>query len=206
MLLITLVASPLGIASAVYLEEYAKRGRIYHVVSLGIDILGGIPSIIFGLFGMLVFVEKLRWGFCLASGTITVSLMVLPTIVRTSQDAIHAVSPFLREASYALGATRTETIWKVVVPSARRGIITGLILAVGRAIGETAALIYTIGSGTALATSISMPSRPLAMHVYLSITEGQGMDKAFATAFVLMVLVFVFDITANRLTAGKEHV
>ncbi len=204
-LLVTLVSAPLGIASAVYLEEYSKRGKVYQVVSTAIDILNGIPSIIFGLFGMLVFVEKFHWSFCLASGTLTVSLMVLPTIVRTSQDAIHTVSRELREGSFALGATRIETIWKVVLPAAKRGIVTGMILAIGRAVGETAALIYTVGSGAALATNPMMPARTLAMHIYLTITEGQGMDKAFATALVLMVLVFVFDIAANRLATGKEH-
>lgn len=204
-LLVALVSAPLGIASAVYLEEYSKRGKAYQVVSAAIDILNGIPSIIFGLFGMLVFVEKFHWSFCLASGTLTVSLMVLPTIVRTSQDAIHSVPRALREGSLALGATRVETIWKVVLPAAKRGIVTGMILAIGRAVGETAALIYTVGSGAALATSPMMPARTLAMHIYLTITEGQGLDKAFATALVLMVLVCVFDFAANRLAAGREH-
>jgi phosphate ABC transporter permease subunit PstA len=198
-----LVASPLGIATALYLEEYAHKGRVYRLISDGIDILSGIPSIIFGLFGMLVFVQKLHWGFSLASGAVTVSLMVLPTIVRTSVEAVRSIPGGLREASLALGATRMETIFRVVLPSAKKGILTGLVLALGRTLGETAALLFTIGSNTATAKNLLSSCRVLAMHIYLSITEGQSMDKAFASSLVLIVLVLGINITAHLLMGGK---
>ncbi|AEC01665.1 phosphate ABC transporter permease PstA [Parasphaerochaeta coccoides] len=209
--LTTLIAAPLGIAAAVYLVEYAKKGRLTSIIRSGIDVLASIPSIIFGLFGLLVFVQLLGWSFSLISGTLTVALMILPTIIRTSEEAIRSVEQRLREASIGMGATKMETIWRVVLPSALNGITTGIILAMGRAIGETAALLYTIGSSTAVATGLSSGSRVLALHIMLTINEGQSFDKAFASAFVLIVVVLIINTTArwmmNRASVknkGKE--
>lgn len=210
--LTTLIAGPLGIAAAVYLVEYAKKGRLTSIIRAGIDVLAGIPSIIFGLFGLLVFVQLFGWSFSLISGTLTVALMILPTIIRTSEEAIHSVDRSLREASVGLGATKIETIWKVVLPSAANGITTGIILAIGRAVGETAALIYTIGSSTDFVKSLTSSSRVLAMHIYLTITEGQSFDRAFASAFVLVVVVLTINFIARvlmtssfRKQRGKEN-
>ncbi|MFA6846590.1 MAG: phosphate ABC transporter permease PstA [Sphaerochaetaceae bacterium] len=201
-LLTLLVAGPLGISAAVYLEEYARKGKIKDSISSAIDILSGIPSIIFGLFGLLVFVQLCGWSFSLISGTLTVSLMILPTVIRTSQEAIKTVNPALKEASLALGATKLETIWHIVLPSSKRGIVTGLILAIGRSIGETAALIYTIGSSTDLVHGLTSSCRVLSMHIYLTITEGQSSDKAFASALVLVVMVLLINTLAKILMKG----
>lgn len=195
--LTTVIAAPLGIGAAVYLVEYAKKGRLTAIIRSGIDVLASIPSIIFGLFGLLVFVQLMGWSFSLISGTLTVALMILPTIIRTSEEAIRSVDQRLREASMGMGATKMETIWRVVLPSALNGITTGIILAMGRALGETAALLYTIGSSTAIATGLFSGSRVLALHIMLTINEGQSFDKAFASAFVLIVMVLAINTFAR---------
>ena len=203
MVLVTvLIAAPLGVGAAAFLVEYPKNNKLLSVIRTGVDLLAGVPSIIFGLFGLLVFVQLAGWSFSLISGALTISIMILPTIVRTSEEAIRSVDRSLREASIALGATRVETIWKVVIPSATPGITTGIILAIGRAVGETAALIYTIGSSTDLATGPLDSARVLAMHIFLTITEGQSLDRAFASAFVLVVLVLFINIFA-RFAVGR---
>jgi phosphate transport system permease protein len=192
-LLTVLIATPISVAGAIYLVEYAKKGRISTLIKTGIDLLAAVPSIIFGLFGLLVFVQFFDLGFSLISGVLTLSLMILPTILRTSEEAIRSVSPSLKEASRGLGATKIETIIKIVIPSASRGITTGIILAIGRALGETAALIFTIGSSTSIASNLKSSSRVLAQHIYLIITEGGSIDEAFASALVLIVLVLIIN-------------
>jgi phosphate transport system permease protein len=198
-ILTTLFAAPLGVAAAVYLAKYAKRGKLTQIIRAGIDLLAGVPSIIFGLFGLLVFVQLLGWSFSLISGVLTLVLMILPTIVRTSEEAIKSVNPSLENASRGLGATKIETIWKITLPSAANGITTGVILAIGRAVGETAALIFTIGSSTDVATGLDSSARVLAQHIYLTITEGQSIDHAFASALVLIVLVLFINTSARML-------
>lgn len=194
MIALTLVcAVPFGIFAAVYLVLYAKEGRLLYILRLGTETLAGIPSIIFGLFGMLVFVQALGWGISLLSGCLTLALMILPTIVRTSEEAIKAVSPALNEGSVALGATKVQTIFKVVLPSAFPAITAGVILAAGRALGETAALIYTMGSNYNLTSGLFDSTRTLAVHLYLIIAEGISSEKAFAAATVLVVLVFIIN-------------
>lgn len=192
-----LIAGPLGIGAAAFLVEYPHNKRLLSIIRSGVDVLAGIPSIIFGLFGLLVFVQLLGWSFSLASGSMTIAIMILPTIIRTSEEAIRSVPRSVIEASIALGATKVETIWKVVLPTASPGITTGIILAIGRAVGETAALIYTIGSSTGFATSPLDSARVLAMHIFLTITEGQSFDRAFASALVLVVLVLFINILAR---------
>lgn len=198
MVLITIAfASPLGIGAAVFLVEYPTGKRLVSIIRSGVDVLAGIPSIIFGLFGLLVFVQLFGWGFSLLSGSLTIAIMVLPTIIRTSEEAIRMVDRNIVEASIALGATKAETIWKVIIPAASPGIITGIILAIGRAMGETAALIYTVGSSTDFALGPLDSARVLAMHIYLTITEGQSLDRAFASALVLLVMVLAINIIAR---------
>lgn len=199
MLLMTVaIAGPVGVAAAVYLVEYARQGRLLRLMRLGTETLAGIPSIIFGLFGMLVFVEALGFGFGLLSGCLTLSLMILPTIVRTSEEAIKAVPRTLREGSLALGATKLQTIRKVVVPAAGPGILTGLLLGIGRAVGETAALLFTMGSDYKLATGPFSSARALSTHVYLLFAEGISFDRAFSTATVLVAVVLAFNLAAKR--------
>jgi phosphate transport system permease protein len=203
MLILTLLlAGPVGVAAAVYLVEYAKQGTLVRIIRLGTETLAGIPSIIFGLFGFLFFVNILGFGFGLMSGCLTLTLMILPTIVRTSEEALKSVSGSLREGSLALGATKLQTILRVVVPAASPGILTGLILAIGRAVGETAALLFTMGSDYKLAKGLFSSARSLSAHVYLLFAEGISFDRAFSTATVLIVIVLAFNAAA-RILVGR---
>jgi phosphate transport system permease protein len=200
MLLLTLlIAAPIGVAAAVYLVEYARQGPLVRLLRLGTETLAGIPSIIFGLFGFLVFVNILHFGFGLLSGCLTLTLMILPTVVRTSEEALKSVPRSLREGSLALGATKLQTIARVTVPAAAPGILTGLILGVGRAVGETAALLFTMGSDYKLAKGLFSSARVLSSHVYLLFAEGISFDRAFSTATVLIVIVLIFNYAARRL-------
>jgi phosphate transport system permease protein len=193
------MAAPIGVAAAVYLIEYAKQGALVRLLRLGTETLAGIPSIIFGLFGFLFFVSILHLGFGLLSGCLTLTLMILPTIVRTSEEALKSVPSSLREGSLALGATKLQTILRVTIPAAAPGILTGLILGVGRAVGETAALIFTMGSDYKLAKGLFSSARVLSSHVYLLFAEGISFDRAFSTATVLIAIVLVFNFAARRL-------
>lgn len=189
---------PPGLFAAIYLVEYAKEGPIMRIIRLGTETLAGIPSIIFGLFGMLVFVEGFGWGISLISGSFTLLLMILPTIVRTSEEALKAVSPALKEGSLALGATKIQTIFKVVLPAAFPAIISGIILAIGRALGETAALIYTMGSNYNLTSGLTDSTRTLSVHLYLLIAEGISTDKAFASGTILVILIFAINYLSRK--------
>ncbi len=200
--LTVLFAAPIGIAAAVYLVEYARQGTLLRILRLGTETLAGIPSILFGLFGFIFFVGILGFGFGLLSGSLTLTLMILPTIVRTSEEALKSVSRALREGSLALGATKLQTIVRVVIPAAAPGILTGVILAVGRAVGETAALLFTLGSDYQLAKGLFSSARALAAHVYLLFAEGISFDRAFATATVLVVVVLGFNFAARALLRG----
>lgn len=205
MLLITVaMAGPIGVAAAVYLVEYAKQGPLVSAIRLGTETLAGIPSIIFGLFGFLFFVDILGFGFGLMSGCLTLTLMILPTIVRTSEEALKSVPKSLREGSLALGATKLQTIVRVVVPAASPGILTGLILAIGRAVGETAALLFTMGSDYKLAKGLFSSARSLSAHVYLLFAEGISFDRAFSTATVLILVVLAFNAAA-KLLVGRMN-
>jgi phosphate transport system permease protein len=199
LILTVIIAAPISVAAAVYLVEYARQGPLLRLLRLGTETLAGIPSIIFGLFGMLFFVEILHFGFGLLSGCLTLTLMIMPTIVRTSEEALKAVSKSLREGSLALGATKLQTVARVVVPAAASGILTGLILGIGRAVGETAALIFTMGTDYKLAKGLFSSARVLATHIYLLFAEGISFDRAFSTATVLIVIVLVFNLAARRL-------
>ncbi len=198
-------AAPLGVMAAVYLVEYARQGPLLRLLRLGTETLAGIPSIIFGLFGFLFFVTILGFGFGLLSGSLTLTLMILPTIVRTSEEALKAVPRSLREGSLALGATKLQTIFKVVVPTAAPGILTGLLLAVGRAVGETAALLFTMGADYKLARGLFSSARSLSSHVYLLFAEGVSFDMAFSTATVLVAVVLIFNLSAKRLVARMRR-
>lgn len=204
-ILVLLISTPIGIGAALYLSQYAKKGRLTSIIRAGIDLLSGVPSIIFGLFGMLVFVQLFGWGFSLISGCLTLSLMILPTIIRTSEESINTVDNQMIFASRGLGATKIETIFKIVLPSAKKGIVTGVILAIGRALGETAALVFTIGSSTDAVSSLTSSSRVLAQHIYLTIIEGQSIDKAFAASLQLIILELIINsIAKSMMNKGKK--
>ena len=202
-----LIAVPLGVFTAIYLVEYAGRGnKLVEVVRLTSETLSGIPSIVYGLFGMLFFVTTLGWGMSLLAGALTVSIMILPLIIRTTEEALLAVPDMYREASYGLGAGRLRTVFRVVLPSAVPGILAGVILATGRIVGETAALIYTAGTVAKVATSVYSSTRTLAVHMYLLSSEGFNTNEAYATAVVLLVIILAINglsnLAAKRLTKG----
>jgi phosphate transport system permease protein len=192
------IAVPLGVGSALYLEEYAdRRSRFAYLVNLTSETLAGIPSIIFGLFGFVIFVIFLNLGWSIFSGGITLAIMVLPTFIRTSQEAINSVPHEYRENSLALGASKWQTISKIIIPSAVSGIITGIILAAGRAVGETAAVVLTAGSSLGMPVLLSDPARTMSVHLYMLAMEGISMERAFGTAFLIIVLVIIINYLAN---------
>ena len=198
-ILTVLFSTPLGIGAAVYLTEYAKQGRLVRILRLGTETLAGIPSIIFGLFGFIVFVTLMRLGIGLLSGTLTLTLMILPTIVRTAEEAIKAVPRSFRAGSLALGAGKWQTIYKVVLPAAAPGILTGVILAIGRAVGETAALLFTMGFDYRTVKNLSTSARVLSTHLYQLVKEGISFDRAFATATILIFIVLIVNVLTTKL-------
>ncbi|MEI8243733.1 MAG: phosphate ABC transporter permease PstA [bacterium] len=195
-LLALAIALPLGVGTAVYLCEYTREGRMTHVIRFGTDCLAGIPSIIFGLFGLVFFVGILRLGWSLLSGGLTLAIMILPTIIRTSEEAIRAVPSAYREVSCSMGATRWETVRKVVLPNALPGIITGVMLGLGRCISETAAVIFTAGTVAQMPASAFDSVRTMAVHFYLLAREGISSGNAYGTAAVLILTVLLVNLTA----------
>ena len=204
-LLSLLLAVPIGIFSAIFLAEYAGKGnKFVDIIRLTTETLSGIPSIVYGLFGMLFFVSTCHWGFSLLAGAFTLAIMILPLIMRTTEEALLSVPDSYREGSFGLGAGKLRTVFYMVLPSAVPGILAGVILAIGRIVGETAALIYTAGSVAQVPSSVLGSGRTLAVHMYLLASEGLYMDQAYATAVILLVLVVVINtvsgIVAKRLT------
>lgn len=203
-----LVSVPIGIFSAIYLVEYAKKGnKFVELIRLTTETLSGIPSIVYGLFGMLFFVNALQWRLSLLAGAFTVAIMVLPSIMRTTEEALKSVPDNYREGSFGLGAGKLRTIFCIVLPSAIPGILAGVILAIGRIVGETAALIYTAGTVAEVPENIMKSGRTLAVHMYNLSTEALYMNQAYATAVVLLLLVIgintLSSFVAKKLTKGK---
>ena len=198
-LLSILFATPLGVGTAIFLTEYTKESIFTKIIRFGVESLAGIPSILYGLFGFIFFVIKLKMGWSLLAGVLTITIMILPTIIRTSEEAIKAVPRNLRIVSYSLSATKWETVTKVVLPSAIPGILTGIMLSVGRAVGETAAVIFTMGSSLRLPTSLMDSGRTMAVHFYILAREGISMEKAYGTALVLVVSILLINVVAYYL-------
>ena len=193
-LLSLVIAVPFGIFAAIYLVEYAKKGsKLVKIIRITTETLQGIPSIIFGLFGLLFFSTALHWGYSLLSGSMTLVIMILPLIIRTTEEALLGVPDAYREASFGLGAGKLRTVFKVVLPSAIPGILSGVVLATGRIVGETAALIYTAGSVAKVPESLMGSGRTLAVHMYVLSSEGLYMDQAYATAVILLLFVLVLN-------------
>ncbi len=189
-----LIAVPLGVSCAIYLVEYAKRGnKLVKIIRVTTETLSGIPSIIYGLFGMLFFVTALKWRYSILAGSFTVAIMILPLIIRSTEEALKTVDDSYREGSYGLGAGKLRTVFRIVLPSSVAGIFSGIILAIGRIIGETAALIYTSGTIAKMPTSVMDSARTLSIHMYALSGEGLHMDEAAATAVVLLVTVFCLN-------------
>lgn len=189
-----LMAVPVGVFSAVYLAEYSKKGsKLVKLIRLTVETLAGIPSIVYGLFGFLAFVIALKWEYSFLAGSITLAIMVLPVIMRTTEEAIMAVPDSYREGSFGLGAGKLRTIFRIVIPSAMSGILSGVILAIGRIVGETAALIFTAGTTAAVPENMFSSTRTLAVHMYCLLSEGLYTEQAYATAVVLLVMVIIIN-------------
>lgn len=204
-LLSLLIAVPFGIFSAIFLVEYAGKGnKFIEVIRLTTETLSGIPSIVYGLFGMLFFVNTLKWGFSVLAGAFTLSIMILPLIMRQTEEALKAVPDSYREGSFGLGAGKLRTVFRIVLPSAVPGILAGVILAIGRILGETAALIYTAGTVAQVPKNVLGSGRTLAIHMYMLSSEGLYMNQAYATAVILLVLVVAINtlsgVVAKKLT------
>ena len=203
MVLLTIViATPIGIFTAIYLNEYAHEGKIVAVIRFAIDSLSGIPSIIYGLFGMIFFVTALKFDYSILSGSITLSIMILPTIIRTSEESLKSVPVSFKEGSLGLGASKLRTIFKIALPSAMTGIVTAVILSIGRIVGETAAVYLTAGMTPQVPENIMSSGRTLSVHLYMLAKEAVTPDafsKAYATGTVLIITVFIINTLANFL-------
>lgn len=205
-----LIAVPIGVGSAIYLNEYARRGnKIVNAVSVAAETLSGIPSIVYGLFGSLFFVRALSLGLSLISGALTLSIMILPLIMRTTEEALISVPDSYREGSFGLGAGKLRTVFKIVLPSAIPGILSGVILGIGRIVGESAALIFTAGTVAEVATNLSDSARTLSVHMYTISGEGLYINETYATAVILLVLVIIINavsgFVAKKLGGGKNN-
>ncbi|NLK36580.1 MAG: phosphate ABC transporter permease PstA [Epulopiscium sp.] len=209
-LLSLLLAVPLGVFSAIYLVEYAKRGnKLVSVIRITAETLSGIPSIVYGLFGMLFFVTTLKLGYSLLAGSLTLSIMLLPFIMRTTEEALKSVPDSYREGSFGLGAGKLRTIFRIVLPAAIPGVLAGVILATGRIVGETAALIYTAGTVAEIPKNILSSGRTLSVHMYALASEGLYMNQSYATAVVLLIIVVIINsisnIVAHQLMKGHGN-
>ena len=207
-LLSLVIAVPFGIFASIYLVEYAKKGsKLVKIIRITTETLQGIPSIIFGLFGLLFFSTALHWGYSLLAGAMTLVIMILPLIIRTTEEALMGVPDAYREASFGLGAGKLRTVFKVVLPSAIPGILSGVVLATGRIVGETAALIYTAGAVAKVPSSLMGSGRTLAVHMYVLSSEGLYMDQAYATAVILLIFVLMLNwisgVCAKRLSKAS---
>lgn len=195
-----IVAGPLGIFSAIYLVEYAKRGnKLVSVVRITAETLSGIPSIVYGLFGFLMFAIAFGWGYSLLGGALTLAIMILPLVMRTTEEALKSVPDTFREGSFGLGAGKLRTVFRIVLPSAVPGILAGIILSVGRIVGETAALLYTAGTVAGVATNVMDSGRTLSVHMYALLSEGLYTDQAYATAVILLILVIIINAFSSMI-------
>lgn len=204
-----LFAAPLSVLAAIYMTEYSKQGVLINIIRFFTTNLAGIPSIIFGLFGYMFFSKLLGWSWSLLSGSATIAVVILPTLIRTSEEAIMTVPIGYKEGSLALGATKWQTMRKVVLPTASPGIINGIILGMGRIFGETAALFFTLGSGVDIATSLMDSARSLSLHLYTLAKQGISVGKAYGTATVLIVIILILNLIAGafdrRINRYKER-
>lgn len=205
-----LMAVPAGVFAAIYLAEYARRGNIFvRIIRTTAQTLSGIPSIVYGLFGYLMFCVYLKLGYSMLAGTLTLAIMILPLIMRTTEEALCAVPDSYREASYGLGAGKLRTVFKVILPNAMPGILSGIILGIGRIVGETAALIYTAGTVAGAVTKFTDSGRTLSVHMYALLSEGLYMDEAYATAVILLIAVMVINAVsgfiASKITQKERN-
>lgn len=210
-LLTLLVATPIGVFTGFYLVEYAKKGnKLVEIIRIATETLSGIPSIVYGLFGMLFFVIRLGFQYSLLAGTLTAAIMVLPLIIRSTEEALISVDDSLREASFGLGAGKLRTIFLIVLPVAMPGILSGVILSIGRVVGETAALMFTLGTATKIPNQLvnsGASGRTLALHMYMLSSEGMHVNESYATGVILLIIIFLINslstFLGNKLTKGR---
>ncbi len=195
----TIIAAPLGVGTAFYLTEYTREGKITKIIRFSAESLAGIPSIIYGLFGFIFFVIYLQLGWSILSGGLTLAVMILPTIIRISEEAIRTVPPIYREVSFSLGGTKWQTMTRALIPTALPGIATGIVLGIGRCVAETAAVILTAGSALRIPTSLFSPTRTMAVHFYILAREGISLERAYGTAALLIILILIINVVANYL-------
>lgn len=194
-----IIAAPFGIGTAIYLTEYTQESKITRIIRFSAESLAGIPSIVYGLFGFIFFVIYLKMGWSILSGGLTLAIMILPTIIRTTEEAIHTVPKLYREVGFSLGATKWQAVTKTVLPTALPGIVNGVILSIGRCVAETAAVMLTAGSTLRMPTSLFSPTRTMAVHFYILAREGISMDNAFGTAALLIILILLINVGFNML-------
>jgi len=194
-----IVGAPLGVGTAIFLREYTRESKTSRMIRFGTDCLAGVPSIIFGLFGFVFFVIRLNMGWSILSGGLTLAAMILPTVISTAEESINAVPYSYREVNYSLGGTKWQMVTRVVLPSALPGIFTGILLSIGRSIGETAAIILTAGSSLVMPTSLFSPIRTMSVHFYILAREGISMKMAYGTGAALILLVLIINILAQGL-------
>jgi len=194
------IVVPLGVGAAIYLSEYAPDNRLTHLIRYGTEVLAGVPSIVFGLFGFALFVTALHFRFSILSGALTLACLLLPTLIRASEEALRAVPRSHREAALALGATKWQMVWRVLLPAALPGIATGIILCIGRGVGETACLFVTMGGTSALPTSLFSGGRTLSMHLLHLVLDTNAFEKALATGVVLVITIVIINAITNWLS------
>ena len=199
-----LVAIPIGVGGAIYLAEYAKQGKVVGLIRYAADALASVPSIVMGLFGYALFVEAMGLGLSMVSAALALALLMLPIVMRTTEEAIRAVPRYIRWGAYGLGATKWQVVSKIVLPSAFGRIATGIVLAIGRAIGETAVVLYTMGQAINLPISPLDSGRPMTVHLYLLANDGINMNAAYGTALLLMVIILAFNLFARFLSRKRR--
>lgn len=199
-----LICTPIAVLAAVYLAEYAKQGKVVELIRYAADALASVPSIVMGLFGYALFVEAMGLGLSMISAALALALLMLPIVMRTTEEAIRAVPRYIRWGAYGLGATKWQVVSKIVLPSAFGRIATGIVLAIGRAIGETAVVLYTMGQAINLPISPLDSGRPMTVHLYLLANDGINMNAAYGTAFLLMVIILAFNLFARFLSRKRR--
>jgi len=204
-----IIATPIGVFTGFYLIEYAKKeNRLVKIIRIATETLSGIPSIVYGLFGMLFFVIYLNFQYSLLAGTLTIGIMILPLIIRSTEEALLSVDNSLREGSFALGTGKLNTIFKIVLPAAMPGILSGIILSIGRIVGETAALMFTLGTAAKIPEGLFSSGRTLALHMYVLSTEGIHVNESYATGIVLLAVVLIVNyistLLSNKLAKGSR--
>lgn len=200
------ISTPIGICSAVYLVEYSKPGKILFAIRFATETLAGIPSIIYGLFGLIFFVITLHFKWSILSGALTLSIMVLPTVIRATEEALKAVPDMYREGSLALGATKLITISRIILPCAIPGILTAVILSIGRIVGETAAVFLTAGYVPNIPSSVMKSGRTLSVHLYMLVKEAISFEQAFATAAILIIIVALLNLLASKIAGNIQRI